>query len=138
MKTLFLSLLVFSGVAGAGTREQLQRIADNANIGNGYATVTTYNVDRFNKAKAITALNKEKSKGCSWQTLEYRREIIAAIKTEAYDEPVSIELQKMYEQNRIKAMIGILSDNEVSCSRFYVRLYTNDGYLLNLNYDGSD
>ncbi len=141
MKNLVLALLLGVSVPSfAGTLEQLNRIAELAGeyIGNGDTDTGRYVVSRFNKAKAIKELSKRKFEGCTWTTLQDRRETIAAIKTDAGATEAAEELMKMYDQKRLKAAFAIQSDNDISCSRLYVEVYTNDGYKLFLNFDSSD
>lgn len=141
MKNLVLALLLGVSVPSfAGTLEQLERIGETASdyLGNGDYSTGRYMVSKFDKAKAIRELNKRKFEGCTWETLENRRESIAAIKRDAGATETAEELMKMYDQKRLKAVIAIQSDGDVSCSRLYVEVYTNDGYKLLLNFDGSD
>ena len=141
MKKLVLMLLLGVSVSAfAGTQEQLNRIGETAMdfLGNGGYETTTYDVKTFDKSKAIKNLNKRKFEGCDWETLKSRRQTIAAIKRDIGATSTAEELMKMYDQKRLKAVIGIQSDNDISCSRFYVEVYTNDGYKLNLDFDGSD
>jgi hypothetical protein len=141
MKNLVLALLLGVSVPSfAGTLEQLERIAEQASeyIGNGDSSTGRYVVSKFDKTKAIQALNKRKFEGCTWTTVTSRREAISLIKTEKDARNTAESLMKMYDQKRLKAVIGLLSDNDVSCSRYFVEVYTNDGYKLNLNFSNDD
>ena len=141
MKNLVLVLLLGVSIPSfAGTIEQLKRIGETASdyLGNGGYDTGRYVVSKFDKSKAIKELNKRAFKGCTWETLENRRESIAAIKRDAGATQTAEELMKMYDQKRLKAVIAIQSDNDISCSRLYVEVYTNDGYKLLLDFDGSD
>lgn len=141
MKTLVLALLLGVSVPSfAGTLEQLKRIGEGASeyLGNGSYDTGTYSASRFNKTKAINILNSRKFERCTWTTVTSRREAIALIKTEKDARDTYEALMKMYDQKRLKAVIGLLSDNDVSCSRYFVEVYTNDGFKLLLDFENDD
>ncbi len=141
MKNLILALFLGVSIPSfAGTLEQLQRIGEGASeyLGNGSYNTARYVVSKFDKTKAIQVLNKRKFRGCTWTTVTTRREAISLIKTEKDARNTAEELMKMYDQKRLVAVIGLLSDNDVSCSRYFVEVYTNDGYKLYLDFSNDD
>jgi hypothetical protein len=136
IKSVLMAFLM-SGTAHAGTYQELKEIGENANVGNGDYSLSKYSPTRFDKAASITNLKKLRFSGCSWSVIEYRRDAIDEIKSFASDDSTAEALTILYQEKKIKSILALQSDNEEACSRLYVKIYTNDGYVLQINYDHS-
>jgi hypothetical protein len=122
-----------------------KKIADNAAVGNGSATVETYDL-RLDKAELVAQglkeLKKEYWENCGpWKTFNTRRASIAVIdkiESDQQESGTASELQKLYDQKKIVAIVGARSNNEIECSLFWFNVYGADGTVLKLRYNLGD
>lgn len=130
----------------SATAQRLTGIAEEAQVANGTADVLKFNKANWNQTRALHRLTYElpnsKDEICKYQTLEVDdvAGTIKAITKLTDDKDVQKAVQKLKtDKNLFKILGRITVDGESeACSRFYFHVYTNDGYMLDLDYDTGD
>ena len=150
MKMKSISLIAFTTLtilasftfSDASTEKKLNEIAVNATLGNGSADVKTFNVKTVDFAaelkRDLAWVKKEFPKCGPFKVTDYRRDTIAAMLKFTDDQETAKALTELYNDKKLKASYSILTNNDIDCSRMWVQVFTNDGYLLELYYGLND
>ncbi len=140
MKTLLALVMMFNCLSvSAATKDVLEAIAENANVGNGSADVT--------KAPAFTdAAGKKLLKYWAgrWDNCTFSKPYpttkaaLAALKEYSFDDATVNALKKLDQAGRIAKVYGFETDHDIACSQIWLNVYTVDGYVLELWYGLGD
>ena len=148
MKNIFMvALVLISTSAFAGLKEDMQGIADNAEVGNGSANLKAYIVKDFNAetalSKDLSDVKKEFDQGdfkCGpFKITKDRRQTIKVVASGMPgDKATAAKLTELNNQKKILKAYSITTNNEIECSRSWVEVYTTDGLHLALYYGMND
>ncbi len=95
-------------------------------------------------------LDEEGNPGCSYALLTDTSDVLASIAgtykgkvgkkglAVGGDKKTAQALRALSNEHKILAMYAIVSDNDISCSTNHVRVFAEDGYLLEINNDWGD
>ncbi|HBQ21620.1 MAG: hypothetical protein A2Z91_02595 [Deltaproteobacteria bacterium GWA2_38_16] len=148
MKKINLILIIF-GVfitfTALAQEDIFQEIADNAPVGNGWASVENYDLNTKKSdlvVQALAELKEEYWENCGpWKTFRGPRTSIRKIKKLEADQGIEVSarrLQSLYDQKKIVALVGTESNNRVECSLHWFNIYGTDGSVLRLRYNLGD
>jgi hypothetical protein len=137
----FLVLTLLSSQLAFASRAALKEVLDTAQTGNstpyGRDQVIRYSVESFDKTAELKQMRKRESKACGpWKKTVYRRDGLALM--DRIDSEAATLLRAMYDRKEIAAMITTESNNEIECSIAYVKVFSTDGWMLELNYGMGD
>ena len=120
-------------------------IADNANVGNGWASVEKYDTSMSKTdliALGLAELSKEYWENCGpWKTFKTRRASIRKIEKLEKDMDSSTsapKLKKLYKQKKLAAIVAAESNSRVECTLYWFNIYGTDGSVLRLRYNLGD
>ncbi len=144
--SLVLMALGFLDTSAFANRQAFKLISENANPGNGYTELGSYNKNL--KKPALIALAKKEFKksdywkNCGpWKLIDSRRTNIEKIaELEQYEEQSTVakDLQNLYAAKEIVAIFGAISNNNIECSLSWFNIYGTDGSVLKLHYNSGD
>jgi hypothetical protein len=148
MKTAYLclfALMLASNSAHADIKSIFTKIADEAQTGNGSTKIEEYDASQ-KKAAVVAAGKKELEKAywenCGpWKVITSRKEAIEKVaKDEGSQEKSTVVdmLNKLYDQDKIFAVVGAVSNKEVECSLSWFNFYGNDGTMIKMRYNMGD
>jgi hypothetical protein len=120
------------------SEKRLNEIVGEVEYGNGGWEVSKYDTDKFSLSAERSALLKRRFKGCKWDLAEGKKDAFKSVNAIYEGSKVVDILKKIDKDPGIKEILALVSDSDVSCSRAYIRVFTADGYKVEMNVDGSD
>jgi|GEM_PF-1073638 len=129
--------------AQAGTFETLDKIAEDADVHNGFAAAGKYDVKTFSIANKIAEMKKadaESESDCRYNYTVGRRYALIMIESDFVEDEYTAEaLKKLHKKKLFKTAItrewdGQSGDSEY-CMIYEAWFYTVDGFYLYLEYN---
>ena len=122
------------------TFQVLEEIANDAVDQLGDGSVERYDVNSFDQSTAVEEIEQSLPSGsCSFETYDDTNSAIEMLSESYMDRNAGNKIDEMTQQGLIRAVIyrghdGVDGESE-NCSYSEFHIYTNDGYLLRLDYD---
>lgn len=136
MKPIFvitLVLLSLSAFAGSSTRETLQAIADNAQLGNGSASVTKKApMTGKEMQKFLSTLKKEWSNCTFTRPTSDPKKAFRFVNDQTGDSSTSDAINELIRQGKVASIYEVETDNDIACSQAWINVYTTDGFALEM------
>ena len=130
------------------TEELLNEIGDVANVSNGSWNVSRFKVKKLNLQKEVAKLEKGLPNGmydgeCTFEnytSTEYSLETLSGNSWLEEDREAPALLEELQQKGLILNMIGRgYMDGETEiCALFHFKVFTTDGWLLDLEYNFTD
>lgn len=142
--TAFTILILSASAFGADSslHDQLVKIGEGAQVGNGGHELSTFAVQGFDEEKALghnmKEMEKDYKKCGPYKSVDFRRQSIDLIESYAGDSDTAKALKELYDQKQIFKILSIQTNKNIECSTLRVYVYGIDGTLLKIDYGMND